>query len=71
MSRNTTTQKLLHAVTGRPVEELLREMYLEKRLTQAEIAESLGVSRWTVINWLSAYGISRDDRETPPPVVAA
>ena len=57
---------LVAARTGREVPDLLRELYVERRHTQAEIALALGVSRRQVSTWLSQYGITRDDR---PPVV--
>ena len=48
--------------TGREVPELLRELYIDRRHTQHEIAEALGVSRGIVKDWLREFGISRDDR---------
>lgn len=54
--------------TGRDPDELIRELYVERRHTQKEIAEALGVSRSLVAKWLIELGLSRDDR---PPVIAA
>lgn len=48
--------------TGRVVDELLRELYVEKRHTLTEIGEALQVSRETVRQWIVEAGISRDDR---------
>lgn len=48
--------------TGRDLPELLRELYVDRRHTQEEIAESLGVHRITVTKWLARFDISRDDR---------
>lgn len=53
---------LVRERTGREVPDLLRELYVTKRHTQAEIAAALGVHRMTVVLWLREYGISRDDR---------
>ena len=52
--------------TGREIESLLREMYLERRYSQQEIADALSVSRSLVMEWLAEFQISRADR---PPVV--
>lgn len=48
--------------TGREIEDVLRELYVDRRHTQAEIASALGVHRMTVVLWLREYGITRDDR---------
>lgn len=67
-SSATPTRKMVTAVTGRDVDELLRELYVEKRLNKSEIARSLSVSRETVRLWLLEAAIERDDI---PPLVAA
>jgi len=64
--RKDYAAELVRERTGREVEPLLRELYLERRHSQQEIADALGVSRAVVVGWLSEYGISREDR---PPVV--
>lgn len=51
--------------TGREVPDLLHELYVERRHSQREIAEALGISHSAVATWLRRYGISRADR---PPV---
>ena len=40
----------------------LRELYVDKRFSQAEIAAALGIPRSMVGRWLADYGITRDDR---------
>lgn len=62
MARKDYAEELVRERTGREVPELLRELYLEKRHTQEEIAEALGVTRSIVNAWLMEYGISRADR---------
>ena len=62
MPRKDYAAELVTERTGRHVPDLLRELYVERRHSQAEIAEALGVSRWHVNQWLREYGISRDDR---------
>lgn len=53
---------LVRERTGRDIPELLRELYVERRHNQDEIADALGVHRLTVGLWLREYGITRDDR---------
>lgn len=42
-----------------PVPELLRIYWLEDGLTQAQVAERLGVSRATVIRWIKRHDLRR------------
>lgn len=70
MNGKSHAKSLVRKVTGREVHELLRELYVDKRYTQDEIAASLNVSRDTIVSWLSEYGISREDREPLPRLVA-
>lgn len=58
----THAQQLITLRTGREVPDLLRELYLDRRLSQADIASELGITRMTVAMWLREHGISRDDR---------
>jgi DNA-binding XRE family transcriptional regulator len=62
MPNRTWAQEAVSARTGRDIADLLRELYVEKRHTQQEIAEAIGVERVTVSQWLRDLGISRDDR---------
>lgn len=48
---------------GRDVPELVRELYVDRRFSDREIAEALGVHRVTITNWRQDWGISRDDRQ--------
>lgn len=47
------------------IQVVLRDLYLEKRHSDSEIAEALGVHRVTVTKWRKRWGIARGDR---PPV---
>lgn len=58
----TTVQKLVQQRTGRDLGEHLRELYVDRRLTDREIAQALGVHRMTIVEWRKAFGISRADR---------
>lgn len=62
MGRKGYAKALVQERTGREVGDLLRELYVEKRHSQDEIARALGVSRATISDWLIELGISRDDR---------
>lgn len=44
------------------IERVIREMYLEKRYSDQEIADALGVNRVTVTKWRKRWDIARDDR---------
>lgn len=56
-------QQVVEARTGRDLEPHLRELYLERRYTDQEIAELLRVNRVTVIHWRQRFGIDRADRK--------
>ena len=60
--RKSHAKELVRRTTGREVPDLLRELYVEKRHSQGEIADALGVHRMTVGQWLAEYGITREDR---------
>jgi plasmid maintenance system antidote protein VapI len=62
MPDKSATWELVRSRTGRDPEELLRELYLERRLSDREIAELVGVHRVTVTNWRQELGITRDER---------
>jgi len=47
------------------IEQVIRDLYLDKRHSDQEIAEALGVNRVTVTKWRKRWGIERADR---PPV---
>lgn len=55
----THAQELVTLRTGRQVPDLLRELYVERRLSQADIAVELGISRMTVAMWLREHSITR------------
>lgn len=60
--RKTFHQQVVTERTGRDLEGLLRELYVDKRHTLVEIGDALGVSRETVRLWLVDLDISRADR---------
>lgn len=60
--RKDYAKEAVAARTGREVGELLRDLYIDRRHSQEEIAGALDVSRSLVAQWLREYGITRDDR---------
>lgn len=60
--RKSYAKELVRERTGRDVADILRELYVDKRHSQQEIASALGVSRMAIGGWLREYGITRDDR---------
>jgi len=55
--------------TGREVDELLRELYVDKGYSFVEIGKALGVSRELVRQWVVAAGL-RDERPPAGELVA-
>lgn len=66
MVDKSPTQELVTLRTGREVEEVLRELFLERGYSDREIALALGVSRATVNKWRQQFGI-----RGPRPTAAA
>lgn len=62
MADKSYAKELVRARTGRDPDDLLRELYLDRRHSQLEIAKAMGISRSTVSDWIRDLGISRDDR---------
>ena len=64
MSRRNKSyaQEAVHARINRPLDQALRELYVDRRHSQQEIADALGVSRTLIREWLVDFGITRDDR---------
>lgn len=49
--------QLLEAEHGRPIDELLRALYLDEGLGVEDVAERLGLTKGTVSRWLAHFGI--------------
>lgn len=62
--RKDYAAELVRLRTGRDVPDLLRDLYIDRRHSQQEIADALGVSRAQVVYWMRDIGIGQDDR--PP-----
>ncbi len=61
----THAQSLVTLRTGQPVELTLRQLYVERRMSQADIADELGITRVTVAMWLREFGIERPPAGIP------
>lgn len=59
----STVQKLVQARTNRDLAEHLRELYVDRRWTDQEIADHLGVHRMTISAWRREFGIDRSERK--------
>lgn len=55
----THAQELVTLRTGRPVDEVLRDLYVDQGLSQVEIAAELGITRVTVAMWLREFHIEK------------
>ncbi len=66
----TILQQLVAERTGRDPEELIRELYVEKRLGDREIGKALGIDRAVVQSWRSQWGINREDRPDARDLIA-
>ena len=70
-SKRTGLQLLIERVTSRDLADLLRELYVDRRHSDAEIAAFLSgavgsrIPRSTVQSWRLQFGISRDERPEP------
>lgn len=49
--------------TGREVDELLRDLYVDKGYSFVEIGRALGVSRELIRQWVDAAGLKRPPAE--------
>ena len=66
MSGESSTKQLVRLRTGRDLQEHLRELYVERRYADREIAELFGVDRTTVVKWRKEFGIGREARTALP-----
>lgn len=53
----TLGMQLVEARFGKPVDQLLREQYLDEGLGQPQIAAMFGVRKSTVSRWMRTFGI--------------
>lgn len=53
----TLGMQLVETKIGRPVAEYLRDAYIVREMTQADIASDLGIDTATVSRWMARHGI--------------
>lgn len=61
--RKAYAKEAVRARIGRDIPDALRDLYVERRHTQEEIAAAFGVSRTLLRDWLAEYGITRGERQ--------
>lgn len=54
----------LEARLGRPMDEILRELYVDRGLTLEQVGAELGITKGAASRWLERFGI--DARRTGP-----
>lgn len=60
------TQQVIEAQIGEPIEVVLERLYVDRGMTQAQVASALGTTRQSIIKWLRDFGIeSRRPEPTP------
>lgn len=47
----------IEAARGRPIEEILRELYVERGLTVEEVGSDLGITKGAASRWLDRFDI--------------
>ncbi len=61
--RKSHARESVAARTGRDVDELLRELYVDRGYNFVEIGKALGVSRELVRQWIETAGLERPSAE--------
>jgi transposase-like protein len=49
--------QLMEQRLGRPLDEILQELYIEKGMTTKQVAVELGVSQASVSRWMAQLGV--------------
>lgn len=58
MPKNSATIKLLEELYKKPLKELLRELYVDEKMSMRKIAAKLHVSPGSVHIWLRREGVA-------------
>lgn len=59
------TQQIVEQRLGEPIEVVLERLYVQRGMTQAQVASALGTTRQSVVKWMSDFGI---ESRRPDPV---
>jgi len=57
--------QVLEARLGRPMDQILRDLYVNQRMTLEEVGLELGITKGAVSRWLEKFGIPA--RRSGPP----
>lgn len=57
--RKTYSKQAVEARTGRPIEELLQDLYVERGYSFVQIGKALGVSRELIRQWVNEAELER------------
>lgn len=57
--RKTYSKQAVEARTGRPIDELLRDLYVERGYSFVQIGKAVGVSRELIRQWVNEAGLER------------
>lgn len=63
-------EQLIEHRFAEPMDALLRRLYVDEGLTQAEIAARLNAGHRSVVRWMVKYGIPTRDRRALAPEAA-
>jgi len=63
-------EQLIEHRFSEPMDALLRRLYVDEGLTQAQVAARLGTNVRSVIRWMAKYGIQTRDRRALAPGAA-
>lgn len=61
--RKTYSKQAVEARTGRPIDELLQELYVERGYNFVQIGKAVGVSRELIRQWVDEAGLERPSVE--------
>lgn len=53
----TREMQRLEARLGKPMDEILRDLYIEQGMTLVEVGAALGITAGAVSRWLAHFGI--------------
>lgn len=57
--RKSPSQKLVEATQGKPLRDVLTELFVVRGFNYVEIGDALDVSRETVRKWVEDFGLER------------
>jgi transcriptional regulator with XRE-family HTH domain len=57
--RKTRRMRAVEERLGEPIEAILRRLYYDEGLTQAEVAARLSVPAGTIATWMIGFGINQ------------